>query len=381
MGHVSAGRALLRLAANPMWARRAVAVIFLATISTFAVGSLKRMVGDRATFPAVRSWKKLPDQFESYLNEHLAGRYSLLKANARLKIGALDVSPSPRVWIGSDGWLFFNHRAEMPPERLTPEGDADNAEYWGRLLRARRDWCEARQARFLALVAPDKQSIYPECLPERIRKRGDNRVLDHVLESCRAEPAVRFVDPRRALRAGKAERAVYLRADTHWAPYGAWLCYRELAAAMRSAVPSLSPLTDSDLIPEMRPMGCCDLWWLLALCGSPPVEQVWWPNIKTSRASRVFDDTLIQTADRYGHLRPGIWTNPNSTGPRVVLYCDSFADDRFQELLAQHCARLVVIPSSRMVESVVERERPDWVICEMVERTLVNSQPPFPESN
>ena len=43
----------------------------------------------------------------------------------------------------------------------------------------------------------------------------------------------------------------------------------------------------------------------------------------------------------FAHVTPLIWTGGDPTGPRVVLMGDSFANDLFADLLAQHCPRLV----------------------------------------
>jgi len=63
--------------------------------------------------------------------------------------------------------------------------------------------------------------------------------------------------------------------------------------------------------------------------------------------------------------------------PRAVMVHDSFSN-WFVPALSEHFGRLVSVWSYNFDRALVERERPDLVIQEMVERTLMGSVPKEP---
>jgi hypothetical protein len=356
-------------------AHRSLAVIFLAMLTAGWIGGAVNMISKRGKFPSVSSWKKLPARFESFLNDHLFARSQLLDANAQLKLRVLGVSPTQRVWIGSDGMLFYNHCTELPAICLGESGEAHCVEHWSRLVRLRRDWCQDRSVPFHLIVVPDKQSIYSELLPPVIRNRQGDAVLNRLEERWAITPRIDVIDLRDDLRAAKETMQVYRRCDTHWTPYGCWRGYCRTVEAL-----GLKPRAWSEFNLTSWPFAGGDVWRFLGLKGPPPVEEYPCPRMLNSAAVKSAEPVLLPEEDRLSHNRPAIWINAASTGPRVVLFCDSFADHLFQELLAQHCARLVIVPTYEMIEAIVEKERPDVVICETVERSILATRPRFPKS-
>src|SRR5207249_2328864 len=97
------------------------------------------------------------------------------------------VSSSPHVVLGKRGWYFYianpvgnDFPAIMP---LSREG----LEAWQHLLEARRDWLARHGSRYLFVIAPDKQSIYPDFLPQSLRRRARARSrLDQLVEHLQA---------------------------------------------------------------------------------------------------------------------------------------------------------------------------------------------------
>lgn len=329
------------------------------------------MLLDLNEFPSVSSWKKLPNRVESFLSDHLPGRQSLVGWNARLRTGLFGASPTPRVWIGADGWQFFNHRADMEPDFDA----AATAENWNKLMRSRHNWCREHGAQFLIVAAPDKQSVYPEFLPERIRQRTGDGLLDRAVELWRADPAIATLDLRTELLHGKTTAPVYLKNDSHWSPYGCWCGAMRLIDSMTALNSATPPLSPSDFEFGQAPIELADTWRLLGLPRDPPVEQCRWPRLRERRATIADESVLMASGDGLDHLRPVVWTRPDGIGPRVVLFGDSFADERFQEILAQCCSRLVFVPTYQMPASILERERPDVVIVQFVERALHCEKP------
>src|SRR5260370_291600 len=61
--------------------------------------------------PALKlEWKALkdfPGQFEAYFNDHFGFRDRLIRWHNYAKVRWLRVSPSPKVFVGRRGWLYY----------------------------------------------------------------------------------------------------------------------------------------------------------------------------------------------------------------------------------------------------------------------------------
>lgn len=360
-------------------AQRLLGVVFVIVLATAAIGSAASMFVDRAAFPETSSWKKIPARFETFLNDHVAGRSRLLDLGARLKMDALDSSPTPRVWIGSKGMLFYNHRADLAADYVGADAENRCVEHWSALTRARRDWCQKRGIPFWMLVVPDKQNVYTERLPPAIRYRQGDSVYDRLWHQWQVDQPISTIDVRTDLRDARFVSPVYRLCDTHWTPYGCWLGYCRTVEALAIHWPNLMPRSWSSLAVEKAPHSGGDLWRLLGLSRDPPAEEYPSFRLPDSKASAETQRIDLPDEDRLGHLHPVVWTNASVTGPRVVMFCDSFVDRNFQELLAQDCSRLVIVPTFEMIESIIEQERPDAVIFETVERSILATRPRLPK--
>lgn len=357
---------------------RLLACLVLAGLAYACVASAVAMIRGRDAFPELSSWRKFPARFEAFLNEHLPGRVSILDANAKLRVETFGISSAPRVWLGTGGMLFFDPRPELAAEFVGEQAEASAVEYWSELARKRHDWCTSRGIRFLTVIAPDKQSVCTDHLPPALRHRYGASILDRITSGWQREPAVPVVDLRADLQMARSTAEVYLQKDTHWTPYGAWLAYRDTVSAMKALVPTDLPADWNELEMERSRFGSGDTWRLLGFSRSAAEEWHDCPKLHDRIAHRTAERVEIPESQRLTHLQTQVWTRRDRRGPRVILFGDSFAGDLYQFLLAQNCSRLVSAPTYEMIELLIERERPDIVICETVERKLQHVRPDMP---
>jgi len=357
---------------------RLLACLVLAGLGYACIASAVGMIRGINSFPELSSWRKFPARFEEFLNEHLPGRVSILDANAKLRVETLGISSAPRVWLGTGGMLFFDPRPELAAEFIGEQAEASAVEYWSELARKRQDWCTSRGIRFLTVIAPDKQSVCTDHLPPALRDLHGASILDRIMSAWQREPAVPVVDLRADLRSARLTTEVYLQKDTHWSPYGTWLAYRETVSAMKALVPTDPPADWNELELERSPTGSGDIWRLLGF--SRPAAEEWHdcPRLHDRIARIVPERVEIPENQRLSHRQAQVWTRRDGRGPRVILFGDSFAGNLYQFLLAQNCSRLVSAPTYEMIELLIERERPDIVICETVERKLQHVRPDMP---
>src|SRR5207249_4855988 len=136
--------------------------------------------------------------------------------------------PTPSVILGRSGWLFFAGDEALASYRAVQPFTEVELAAWQRRIETRRDWLAERGICYLVVIAPNKETIYPEFMPESLNRVRPVTRLDQLVAHLRAHSSVAVVDPRDALRTAKAGGILYLRTDTHWNDVGAW---RPVAAA------------------------------------------------------------------------------------------------------------------------------------------------------
>jgi hypothetical protein len=309
--------------------------------------------------------RKFPARFEAYFNDHFGLRGPLIRLLATAKVDGLNVSSSPRVILGKQSWLFYNPQPALADGGVAHSFPPGELERWQRLVQARHDWLAQRGIRYLFVVAPDKQSVYPEFLPRGYRRATtrDSR-LDRLLVRLRESSTVTVVDLRALLARNKGQGRLYDRTDTHWNDRGAWLATGGMVAALSRWFPAL-PLQD----PKAFELVATTMWGgdLVALLGLGEGEE-------ESITYRLRTESRARPVGSEGN-GPAIeliaWETPDSQLPRAVVFRDSFAD-RLIPYLSESFRRVLYAGQAAPAfdREIILRERPDVVIQEVVERKL-----------
>src|SRR5690606_552685 len=114
-------------------------------------------------------------------------------------------------------------------------------EAWRQTLQDTYDWLTARGIAYLFVVPPDKHQVYPEEMPDSIRRNGHSRI-DQLVHHLAAHTTVPVLDLRPALHEAKMQERVYHMTDTHWNDRGAYVGYARIMSALARDVPALAPV-------------------------------------------------------------------------------------------------------------------------------------------
>jgi alginate O-acetyltransferase complex protein AlgJ len=308
--------------------------------------------------------------FESWWNDNFGFRRSLVVGYSRALL-ALGVSPTPSVIVGRSGWLFFAGDDALASYRaVQPFTEAELAA-WQRRIETRRDWLAERGVHFLVVIAPNKETIYPEFMPVTLNRVRPVTRLDQLVTHMRAHSSVAIVDPRDALRSGKAESILYLRTDTHWNDIGALLLHREILMGLRQWYPQLAPVPAAAFVPITRKGWSGDLATMLGVEGRLSEDKLELAP-RNGRAARGAD-TGPPPEDPQRKLSAAERGEPSL--PRAVMFHDSFGLS-LQPFLAESFSRIVFSSGPtdwrrNFDAALVEREHPAVVIQEIAERFAV----------
>jgi hypothetical protein len=194
---------------------------------------------------------KFPAAFEAWFTDRFGLRDKLLRGHQFLRHFVFHTEATPTLIEGKQGWLYFGSESSVPVMRgLMPFTQAD-LESWKADIESRRDWLRAHGVEYVFAIAPNKQTIYPELVPDVLAQLGPTR-LDQLAAYMRANSDVRFVDMRPALIAEKqhdqGDDAVYYPLGSHWTWRGGWVGWNEIARSIADKWPALKPVPREELV-------------------------------------------------------------------------------------------------------------------------------------
>jgi hypothetical protein len=292
-------------------------------------------------------------------------RDHLIRANNRLRLALFGESPVPGVIVGREGWLYYNLEHALDDYlNVVPLSERDMQEMV-RVQVERRDWLAERGIAYQIMFAPNKERVYPEHLPPGLRPLRPESRLSQIVPRLRAA-GLDVLDLREAVTAGKPAGRTYMKTDTHWNGYGGLLGASALVTALSGRFPALEPLDPAgyELVVTDRPGG--DLSEMLLL---PDIRRE--PDVSarprgTTLARPAAPGDYPDPADHPERERAAYETD-RQDWPRAVFFHDSFAR-AMQAHAAERFSRSVFLWTHALVPAVIEKERPDVVVLEVVER-------------
>ncbi len=325
-----------------------------------------------APWPAFALTREFAPAFDRAFADRFGGRDALVRFHHGALLQLFGVSSLSTVMRGTNGWYYWlgedghsldrHYRGTRP----FPQSEVDNtvAEF-GR----RHDWLAARGIAYVVVAVPEKFTIYPEFLPRWIVRSPLPSPYDRIRAAVERDGRVAFVDLRAPLLAAKARERVYYQTDSHWNFNGARVGYREMMRAIQNALPpgalpAIAPAPRPAFVPGVDHYSG-DLVTMLGLPSRireddvAPLGKVLADS--AGRCARRIDKGEFPGFEYFVCDRPGL--------PRAVVLRDSMAIPLIP-LLSENFSRVVYVSSRQLDRALIEREKPDIVIEELVERSL-----------
>jgi len=321
---------------------------------------------------------QFPQAYQRYYNDHFGFRSILIQTFNRFKVAAFRISANPYTMLGLDGWLYQDRESDNRDVIDYQLGrypfDSQELQRWVNVLQQRRDWLKRQNCDYLFVIAPDKASIYPEFLPNRIRTHLKPNRLDQLAKTLQGMDDPFLLDLRPAFREAKRLGLTYQKTDTHWNDLGGYVAYREIIRRLSHRFPRLTPLPLGRFRREVVQKPGGDLAVLLAM--SDHFRDVYTTLIplQPRKSSKInlppFPRELVT------------WSGsefPDPKLPRAVMLRDSYAH-QLLDLMSESFSRIVFVwdHAKRFYPEIVRQERPQILIEEMGERFLVGMNPSNP---
>jgi hypothetical protein len=316
----------------------------------------------------VKTIATFPAEFDEYYSDHFSFRNTLIRWNSLFKIRYLKVSPVPsKVIIGKKGWLFYADEGALDNYKRTYLFTTAGLQKIKDTVDRRNRWLKGHGIAYYLMLAPEKQTIYPEFMPDSIRRAGNISTLDQVVAYLAEQSTVKVVDVRKALWAEKARHPVFRRIDTHWNQYGAFIAADSLLRAIAGRFPVILPPTLTDFSMTFETVTRGDLVDMLALGSDVLSERV--PRLSANKIERLPHLFGVDLESPLKIEPMVVNTMSDTTLPRLVMFRDSFATPLIP-FISAHFSRSVYVWSFSLDTSLIAREKPHVVVDELNERYL-----------
>lgn len=314
-----------------------------------------------------------------YLERHYNLRTLLITWNSVLDTLVLaSTSANSQVMAGKDNWLFLAQdgtRNILDDARSLDSVPETYIDVVARELERRRQWLAARGIRYLVIVAPNKNTVYPEKLPDALRPQKPDTHLAQLVRYVREQTKVDIVDVTPALLERKKRFKVFYTTDSHWNAHGAFAAYQEIMRHFVKDFPQVKPLAESQFKVEQFNWLPGDLANMMGLSDHLKEDRIMYVNKDWYKARGASYDGTI---DPHYFEEPQYSYTGNPALPNAVVFHDSFWWELLPFMAESFDKGLYVWlrPQTETEfrffdEPLIERQKPDIVIDEYTERYIL----------
>ncbi len=341
-------------------------------ISPDLTGNEKRLL---TPFPEIapkrRVIKKFPRRFEAFFNDHFGFRTPLIRFFSWYKIDLFGISSSSKVIFGKDDWLFFAGDGVIDTYRCLKPLTLFELTQWQKHLEQKQKWLNKQGIAYFFVVAPNKHSIYPEFLPDYVSRVREESHLDQLIKHLGKYTDIEVIDLREDILSAKGKWLVYRRTGTHWNELGAFIAYRKIMKQFKKYYNDLdyNPLSQFEIITKDYHGG--DLINMLetdTMESGQTISLI--PKFEPCARDIPYELNLKHKWPKGN--KPFAWACEGSE-LSLLMFRDSFAS-ALQPYLSEHFKKSIYVwtfAELNLLKLIVIKEKPDIVIEERVERSLI----------
>lgn len=273
------------------------------------------------------------------------------------------------VLVGKNGWLQFTGEHNLDDYQNALNFSTTELQAVAATIQACHEFAREHNITFLIVVAPNKESIYPDKLPEQIQPISDLSRIDQLNNYLKKHRIPEVLDLRPALREARQQQDVYYKLGTHWNEYGAYIAYEVIINTLSKDYPELEPYSAKFLRFRLKPrgdMGIARILQLKHLSAEPALFFTRDLNVVYSQINFPIPP-MTETYHRISWI-------PGSNLPSLLMYHDSFGLTGLNHYLGLNFSKVFYIHRNSSVfftRQAIEQFSPDIVIFEIVGRSLI----------
>lgn len=290
----------------------------------------------------------LPRGYEAYYADNQPFRDQLITFRALMSRALYDRDISNQVVFGKDDWLFYCNKADGAPIDSYRGEDLLSRQELRQIatsLMQTRDNLRKRGCDFVLFIAPNKERVYSEYMPDRFGPPAERYGVGQLVDFLRRSTDLKVVYPYEELMQAKQafeDIPIYYSKDTHWNHVGGYIGARALMRALGVELPELR----RDRIQPTGQNGPCDL-----------------PNL--SHLTPVYTPDMTYTV-----TVPPEEIRAEETKDKVLYFRHDSFGDYMDDYLLPCFSQSGTTLSTKRDDTQVDEARPDVYVMEVVERNL-----------
>ncbi len=292
---------------------------------------------------------------KNYYEDNFGLKSTLVNNYIDFKFIFLEENPIPnRVVRGKEGWYFLGNEFNNTFNNSFGNDTFLNGELEKitQNIKNIKNYLSAKNILFYLVVPPDKNRIYQEKLPFNLSQNKTK--LEILKKHLKKEIDFDIIDLTDISLTNKLKELIYLKTDTHWNEYGAFLGYNETINIL-SKKNNVSSVPISNYNLEEKVIDNGDIINMINL----NIEE---KAIFLNRKTR----SNIITKKLSGHVKHYI--NPNKN-LKLLMHHDSFANDWIR-FFNESFGECIYSRGYILNKTLIEKEKPDILIFEIIERDI-----------
>ena len=307
--------------------------------------------------------KSFIKDIKTYYSNNFGGRNSIYLAYKKFTQNALKENPLPdKVVQGSNGWLFLgNSFSDAYSESLGYKQFSKNElQQIANKIKHQREWLEERSIQYYISVAPNKHTVYKEYLPFKSFKVKTR--LQALKEYLKEKINFELIDLKENIIPIKDSINLYHKFDSHWNDHGAFLGYEKLMdnLQLKNQIIKKQRMFFSDIVLDTI---INEIGGLNKVLMNTNREE--WKILKKKQSDYLqLPDIYIGKIDDYENR----FLNKTKK-LKILIFRDSFSI-ALQKYINETFGETVLIWNFDFDKDLIEKEQPDIVLYEVVERYL-----------
>lgn len=186
-------------------------------------------------------------EYDKWFSDRFFGRDILIKLYSAQGGSAGGL----KVLVENDNWLFYTDENSLRNfanmDRLSTEQLQQATAYISNF----DDWCKQHNKQFILVIAPDKNKIYGEYITKVVKVYPDTQSrANQLVDYLHANTQVNVLYLYDTLMTHKQDGLLYLKNDTHWNDYGAYIGYKAIMNAL-----NIKPIQFTTTTNQTNPRG------------------------------------------------------------------------------------------------------------------------------
>jgi hypothetical protein len=266
--------------------------------------------------------------------------------------------------VGRDGWLFYTGDYSIHDYQKTGLMGPSRLEYLAGILESLDEQVTQNGGTLWLVIPPDKNTIYPQYMPDSIPVIGEVSRLDQLTDYLQQKTEINLLDLRPLFTEVSQSDQIYYKSDAHWNCLGAYYGSDELLTQISALHPEVQthPLTDY----EFGTMTDSTLD-IAAVMGLSLQEE-------TVTLAPKFPIGSISYKSHDGTDAIKVAINSRADLPTALVIHDSFYPECLSQFLEPQFSRVIFSHYEKAKFSdylkLIETEKPDVVIVEFAERHI-----------